>query len=178
MTNENWRGGNRRKQSRRGEQRGRPEKQGRGKPARGGNGADSSGRGFSAIYGYGKTAKEQEKNNRARRPKWTAVKLRTDPIPEPVCPYCGAPIKELACAVSDKNGEAAHFECVQKRISAAERLEKGDTVTYIGGGRFGIVAFANPRVPKSFKIKKIIEWEKKDTHAEWRDGIADHFSLT
>ncbi|MDR1257307.1 MAG: hypothetical protein LBJ86_06130 [Spirochaetaceae bacterium] len=185
MTNENWRGDNRRKPARRGgeQQRGRAEKPERGKPARNGGMAASDSRndrrGFLAAGSdYKKTGKEQEKNSRARRPKWTAAKLRTDPIPAPACPYCGESIKDLACAVSDKNGQAAHFECVQQRISAAETLEKGDTVTYLGGGRFGIVAFENPRAPKRFKVKKIIEWEKKDNHAEWRGRIADHFSLT
>jgi hypothetical protein len=129
---------------------------------------------------YKKSGKEHEKNNKSLnpRPKWNAAKLRTDPIPTPVCPYCGLPIKDLASALSGSDGKAVHFECVQKRIAAAEALEKGDTVIYIGGGRFGIVYFENPQIPRSFKVKKIIEWEQKDNRASWRDHIADHFSLT
>ncbi|MDR0382712.1 MAG: hypothetical protein LBH50_01860 [Spirochaetaceae bacterium] len=187
MTNENWSGDKRRKPSRRGsrQQRGQPEKPERGQSFRYGDAtrddSRNTGRSFPGNGGNNrKTGKEQEKNNKnfGRRPKWTAAKLRTDPIPTPLCPCCKEPIKDLACAIMDKNGEAVHFECVQKRISAEETLEKGDTVTYIGGGRFGIMTFENPRVLKSFKIKKIIEWEKKDERAEWRGNIADHFSLT
>jgi hypothetical protein len=165
---ENWRGDKRYKSSRRSDQqqRGQSEKSGRGRSGRNGDATGSRsqnvGRGFSWSEGeYKKTKKEREKNNRnfGRRPKWTAVKLRTDPIPTPLCPYCNEIIKDLACAIANKEGEAAHFECVRKRIAATETLEKGDIVTYIGGGRFGILTFENshiPNVPKRFKLKKII----------------------
>jgi hypothetical protein len=72
---------------------------------------------------------------------------------------------------------------VAAKIAGEERLEKGDTVTYIGGGRFGIVHFRSG-VPgkggdgKTFTIKKIIEWENKDNRAEWRSTISDHYSVT
>lgn len=135
------------------------------------------------IGGHGgpkKTGKEQGKNDKGAgaRPKWTAAKLRSDPIPSPLCVYCEKPIKELASALTDSNGEAIHFECVQKRIAAMESLGKDDTVTYIGGGRFGVVHFGNSRGTGKFTIKKIIEWEQKDKRAPWRGHIADHFSLT
>jgi hypothetical protein len=72
---------------------------------------------------------------------------------------------------------------VAAKIAQEEPLEKGDTVTYIGGGRFGIVHFSSG-VPgrsengKTFEIKKIIEWENKDNRAEWRSTISDHYSVT
>jgi hypothetical protein len=176
MTNENWRGDNRRRKS------GQRNQQFSNK---GGLSENSSRHGRQNPGGRGsdhkKTGKEQEKSAKgfnAARPRWTAVKLRSDPIPTPLCVYCKEPIKELASAIMDKDGEALHFECVQKRIAAAEFLGKGDTVTYIGGGRFGIVRFENPNVLRKFKIKKIIEWEQKDKRAPWRGHIADHFSLT
>ncbi|MDR2445103.1 MAG: hypothetical protein LBD44_04120 [Spirochaetaceae bacterium] len=127
-----------------------------------------------------KTGNENGKNAQGlnNRPKWKATKLRSDPIPTPLCAYCKEPIKDLATAITNREGEAIHFECAQKRIAAAEALGKGDTVTYIGGGRFGIVCFENPQIPLKFKIKKIIEWEQKDKRAPWRGHIADHFSLT
>jgi hypothetical protein len=120
------------------------------------------------------------------RPKWTAPMLSTDPIPVPDCPYCGKPIKDLSTAISDKNsGTAVHFDCVIARIAENENTEKGDVISYIGGGRFGIVHFSNAsdlpgRSPalRKFTIKKIFEWEDKENRADWRKSIADHYSLT
>jgi hypothetical protein len=183
MMNENWRGDNKRhRQSRNGghARTRRPygdhsEQSSGEQPQRNGNNL-----GTSAYKKTGKEGKENEKNNKNLNPrlKWTSVKLRTDPIPTPECPYCGEPIKDLASAFSGANGKAVHFECVQKHIAAAESLEKGDTVVYIGGGRFGVVYFDNQQIPRAFKIKKVIEWEQKDSRASWRGHIADHFSLT
>jgi hypothetical protein len=105
--------------------------------------------------------------------------MSTEPIPVPECPYCGKPIRDLAAAFSDKSsGEAVHFDCVISRIVENETLERGDTVTYIGGGRFGIVHFANSQDTRNFTIKKIFEWEDKENRAEWRGSLADHYSIT
>jgi hypothetical protein len=112
--------------------------------------------------------------------------MSTEPIPAPDCPYCGKPIKDLSAALSDKSsGLAVHFDCVIARIAENEILEKGDAVTYIGGGRFGVVHFSNSsdfpgRSPAShkFTIKKIFEWEDKENRADWRRFIADHYSVT
>ena len=120
------------------------------------------------------------------RPKWVPPKFNTNPLPVPDCPWCGKPIRDISQAIADKDtGEPIHFECVTARISEIESLEKGDTVTYIGGGRFGIVNFGNSAVnPKDtqqenreFTIKKIIEWENKEKKAEWRSEICDHYSV-
>jgi hypothetical protein len=81
--------------------------------------------------------------------------------------------------VTDRvTGAPAHFDCILSRIAENERLEKGDAVTYIGGGRFGIVHFVNPQDTRNFKVKRIIEWEEKGNRADWRQIVADHFSLT
>jgi hypothetical protein len=120
------------------------------------------------------------------RPAWIPPKVSTDPIPSPDCPFCGKPIKDLSAALSDTaTGQAVHFDCVVARIAGEEILEKGDAVTYIGGGRFGIVHFnAQEGGRKSsgrsgnFKIKKILEWEDKEHRADWRKNIADHYSVT
>jgi len=117
--------------------------------------------------------------------------MNTEPLPVPDCPWCGKPIRDLSQAIADKNtGTPVHFECVTARLAEDERLEKGDTISYIGGGRFGIVCFGGEINPKDspdrpslsgrhdFKIKKIIEWENKDTRAEWRSVICDHYSVT
>jgi len=89
--------------------------------------------------------------------------------------------------MTDKDtGAPVHFECVTARIAGGENLEKGEVLTYIGGGRFGIVSFGysgestgeSHPVGHDFKIKKIIEWENMDKRAEWRSVICEHFSIT
>jgi hypothetical protein len=85
----------------------------------------------------------------------------------------------MAAALNDKfSGAPVHFDCVIARIGENEALEKGDAVTYIGGGRFGVVHFNNPQDTKNFKVKKILEWEDKENRALWRRDISDHYSLT
>jgi hypothetical protein len=113
------------------------------------------------------------------RPRWTPPKTPSTPLPVPDCPYCGKPIKDISAAISDKNsGEPVHFDCVIARIAESEALEQGDTVTYIGGGRFGIVHFNNPQNLQDFKIKKIFEWEDKENRSEWRRSVSDYYSVT
>jgi hypothetical protein len=81
--------------------------------------------------------------------------------------------------MTDKNtGEPVHLDCVIGRIAGGEILEPGDVVSYIGGGRFGVVHFNDSRDLQNFKIKKILEWEDKDNRAEWRRSISDHYSVT
>jgi hypothetical protein len=176
MTNESWKGGDKRKQSRCGSaqpNKRQNETAGRA-PPNSGHGAGERGNNSKKA---GKDYEKSNKNNNAR-PKWKYPKARTEPMPILVCPYCKELIKDLTSAISNKEGEAAHFECVQKYIASRETIEKGDSISYIGGGRFGIVAFDNPHNPRDFKIKKIIEWEEKDNPATWRKRLADRFSLT
>ncbi|MDR0597323.1 MAG: hypothetical protein LBG14_02325 [Treponema sp.] len=136
---------------------------------------------------WGKEAKKKggnprftrAKENMANRPKWVPPAMSSEPIPEPACPYCGKPIRDLSAALSDRNsGEAIHFDCVLGRLRENETLERGDAVTYIGAGRFGVVHFANPNDPRGFAIKRIFEWEDKENRAEWRKSLADHYSIT
>jgi len=113
------------------------------------------------------------------RPKWVPPQIPSMVMPVPECPFCGKPIRDLVSALTDKKtGAAAHFDCIIARLAENEVLDKGDSVSYIGGGRFGIVHFNNPADFKKFIIKKIIEWENKDDRPEWRAAITDHFSVT
>ncbi|MDR2758970.1 MAG: hypothetical protein LBB78_06295 [Spirochaetaceae bacterium] len=120
------------------------------------------------------------------RPKWIPPKISADPIPAPDCPFCNKPIKDLSTALSDKaTGQAVHFDCAVAKIAGEETLERGDTITYIGGGRFGIVQFSaqeggrkGSEGSRNFTIKKILEWEDKEHRADWRKNIADHYSVT
>ena len=145
--------------------------------------SDGSNRG-----GFTKRGGENTREERAsyvERPRWVPPKMSTEPLPVSVCPWCGKTIRDMSSAIADKDtGEPVHFDCVAARIAFGEKLEKGETVAYIGGGRFGIVAFGSGGVPQNktehgdFTIKKIIEWENKDKRAEWRSLICDHFSVT
>jgi hypothetical protein len=100
-------------------------------------------------------------------------------MPVHECSWCGKPINDISTALSDKNtGRPVHFDCVISRIVEMETLENHDCICYIGGGRFGVVHYNNPPDTRNFTIKKILEWENKDNHFEWRQSICEHFSLT
>jgi hypothetical protein len=119
----------------------------------------------------------EAKSKNSDRPRWTPPKLSTEPLPAPGCPYCGKPIKDISLAISDKNsGEAVHFDCVIARLNQGENLEPGDTISYLGGGRFGVVHVSSNN--HGFSIKKVFEWENKENRAEWRQAVSDHFSVT
>jgi len=111
--------------------------------------------------------------------RWTAPVPPANPITTPDCPWCGKPIKDITTAISDKEtGNPVHFDCVLARISEMEPLETNDSVCYIGGGRFGIIHYNNPPDTRDFTVKKIFEWETKETTNEWRRPISEYFSIT
>ena len=124
-----------------------------------------------------------EKAPHVERPKWLPPKQNTDPLPASDCLWCGKPIRDISSAIADKDtGNPVHFDCVAARIAFGEKLEKGDTIAYIGGGRFAVVNFGTPgaslAAERNFAIKKIIEWENKDKRADWRTVISEHYSVT
>jgi hypothetical protein len=113
------------------------------------------------------------------RPKWLPPKVSHEPLPLLECAFCGKSIKDVPLAITEKSsGNSLHFDCVIAQIMKNERMEKGDIVSYIGGGRFGVVHFDNPHDHRKFKIKKIFEYEQKDVRAEWRNILADRYSTT
>ena len=144
------------------------------------NNNPNSASGFNRHRGNSK--RRTEKPKIIERPKWTPPQINTKPLPVPDCSWCGKPIREISQAINDnQTGLPVHFDCVTARISENERLEKGDSVTYIGGGRFGIVNFnnsGNTQPGNGFKIKKIIEWEDNEKKAGWRNEICENFSVT
>ena len=94
-----------------------------------------------------------------------------------VCEKCGQVITELSSAINDRvSGNPIHFDCALEELKKSEKLEEGDTITYIGQGRFGIVNHPNPHDMKHFTIKKIIEWEDKEKKADWRTQMAELYS--
>ena len=122
---------------------------------------------------------EKRKGGFFERPKWVPPKPPAFSLPQASCSWCDKPIKDITAAICDPDtGKPVHFDCVINRIIERENLESGDTVSYIGGGRFGIIHYNNPPDSRDFKIKKIFEWEKKENRSEWRVTISDHFSVT
>ena len=142
-----------------------------------------------------------KKNDENTKHKWAPPRISQEVLPAFNCPYCGKPIRDVTSAIEDKEtGVPIHFDCVTLRIGFGEKLEKGEAIVYIGGGRFGIVSFGSSKDSSSkqegasesdnsraarrgpthetrdFKIKKIIEWEKKDNRAQWRSVISEHYS--
>jgi hypothetical protein len=61
----------------------------------------------------------------------------------------------MSTAIADKDtGVPVHFDCVTSRIAFGEKLDKGESVAYIGGGRFGIVSFSgSASIPRSFPVE-------------------------
>lgn len=94
-----------------------------------------------------------------------------------VCDKCGQVITDLSTALMDRTTQKPiHFDCVLKELNQQETLAEGDRLTYIGKGRFGIVNFPNIHDMKHFTIKKIIEWENRETKGEWRNQMAELYS--
>ncbi|MDR2965999.1 MAG: hypothetical protein LBU88_09510 [Treponema sp.] len=115
-------------------------------------------------------------------PRWTAPELPpVSPITTPDCKWCGKQITDITTAICDKDGgQPVHFDCVLARITETEHLETNDAICYIGGGRFGVVHYNNPQDKRDFSIKRILEWEAKETNvnSDWRKPISEYFSLT
>jgi hypothetical protein len=122
---------------------------------------------------------KHEKNRLNERLRWTAPVPPSNPAASPDCPWCGKQITDLTAAITDKeSGLPVHFDCVVGRIAAMETLDPNDSVSYIGGGRCGILHYNNPPDTRDFVIKKIVEWEIKETNTKWRRPFSEYFSVT
>jgi len=95
----------------------------------------------------------------------------------PTCPLCGKPVYDLSTALSSgkEEGEPAHFDCVLDRVAAAEPLEPGEKVVYLGSGSFAVVVFKD-RSESSFTVKRRIQWEKEGEKKEWRKGLSSRIA--
>lgn len=94
-----------------------------------------------------------------------------------ICAKCGQIITEVTSALSDKSsGKPIHFECALSEVEKNESLEPNEKIAYIGQGRFGVLNYENPRDQRHFTIKKIIEWEDRDSQSEWRKEISELYS--
>lgn len=125
---------------------------------------------------------------------------------EPVeCFFCGKPVTDVASALADKTTDKpVHFDCVLDYLAEHETLSAGQSISYIGQGRFAVISSKVPAsvqgaaasgaaaagsaasgtagavaagVPSPrFVIERIIEWEPRDKKYEWRANIADAYS--
>lgn len=139
----------------------------------------SGGKKSADFASMGDTKLEKKRGALYERPKWVPPQPSSVPMPVASCAWCDKPIKDISTAISEPDtGKPVHFDCVIDRIVKRENLESGDTVSYIGGGRFGIVHFNNPPDTRDFKIKKVFEWEDKENRSDWRVTISDIFSVT
>lgn len=109
---------------------------------------------------------------------------------EPVeCSFCGKPVTDVASALADRTTDKpVHFDCVLDYLAEHETLSAGQSISYIGQGRFAVIS---SKVPASvqgtsaagvaaaglvaagapsprFVIERIIEWEPRDKKYEWR----------
>jgi hypothetical protein len=120
---------------------------------------------------------DKKKFSFADRPKWVPPAASSEAVPERSCTLCGKKIESMAEAIGKTGStDTFHIDCLIKKLSEREKLEPGDAVYYIGGGRFGIIHLDENRSTK-FTIKRVIEWEARDERQDWRKIIADHFSI-
>jgi hypothetical protein len=135
----------------------------------------------SADYSFESDGKfEKKRTGFVERPKWVPPPKQPAPsLPAISCVWCGKPIDDMSTAVTEPaSGKPVHFDCAINHIIEEEVLERGDTVSYIGGGRFGVIHFNNPPDTRDFRIKKILEWENRENRSEWRTAISDYFTVT
>ncbi len=124
-------------------------------------------------------SRQEPKKQKRPESRFSAVRdlPRPPALPTPVCPRCGEIIRDIPSALSDRaTGSPMHFDCVLDFLKGAERLSEGETLSYIGQGRFAVMRFENPADPKTFKIVRTIEWEGRESRAEWRVEIASGYS--
>lgn len=148
----------------------------------------------------------RRRNNRRRKdaPRKSGSQYAERPVEriklyegEPVeCSFCGKLVTDVASALADKTTDKpVHFDCVLNYLAEHETLNDGQSISYIGQGRFAVISSKVPGaaaetagglvaagavaagVPSPrFVIERIIEWEPRDKKYEWRVNIADAYS--
>lgn len=115
---------------------------------------------------------ENRESNQERLKAIEEIKTRKN-----ICPMCNLPITDIASSLTDKKtNQPVHFDCVLEEVRKNEKINENEKIAYIGQGRFGILYYENIRDQKHFTIKKIIEWEDKETKSQWRGEISDLYS--
>lgn len=98
-----------------------------------------------------------------------AVKLVQEP--HPTCPICGQPIDLIEESLTNGAGQYCHFDCVLDQLKSQEQLSEGQSISYIGSGRFAVVA---KNEQGSYTIVKEIPYESReqfDAMKKYVEGI-------
>ena len=138
------------------------------------NSKDSSKEKFKSFLETSKLniASENSENQKKKEQAIQEFKSR-----EIICPICSKQILDVASALGDKSsGNPVHFECAMAHLEKTETVGQNEKICYIGQGRFGILYFENPRDQRHFTIKKIIEWENRDSKLDWRSEMSSLYS--
>ena len=88
--------------------------------------------------------------------------------PHPLCAYCGKEIENIASSFSVQDGGYAHFDCVLGRIRESEKPSEGETVSYIGSGRFAVVG---KNEEGKLSIVKVIPVETPDALRAMKENV-------
>ncbi len=96
--------------------------------------------------------------------------------PPRACVLCGKPIFDLAGALANKDsGDPVHFDCALERVLAAEALEAGEKIVYLGAGCFGVVEYKKGN-DGGFIVKRRIRWEKEGEKQLWRKDLSSYIT--
>jgi hypothetical protein len=95
------------------------------------------------------------------------------------CPHCSLVIEDISSALTDPmSGAPIHFDCVLDILKERVHCTPGETIAYIGQGKFAVVS-VDLGENRHFSIRKTIDWEKSDktdAPAAWRGEMAGLYS--
>ncbi len=115
-----------------------------------------------------------------KRPESPRPQIQVPPratTPSFSCALCEKPILDLTGAITDKeSGQPVHFDCALERVTAAESLEPGEKIAYLGSGCFGVVTQIEGRPEGAFTVKRRIQWEKEGEKKDWRKLLSSHIT--
>ena len=118
-------------------------------------------------------SKSRSRRRNERRNRNRPNKGLRERITGPECSICNKPIRDVSSAINDQESEnPAHFDCILKKLSESESLEKQEKIVYLGSGNFGIVKITNN---KKFEIVKKIQYENTEDIIKWRKEMRFKF---
>jgi hypothetical protein len=89
-----------------------------------------------------------------------------------VCPLCNNPVRDAKTAILHRaTGSPAHFDCILRELTQGESLEKGEKITYLGKGTFGVLSYRNASSQLPYLIRKRIHYEDQEKRASWRAPV-------
>lgn len=125
---------------------------------------------------------KDKKNNRYKgknRPSWRSGgyrKKKSNTVALFTCTVCSEGVKEVGNAI-DYMGGPAHFDCVIRSLTEKEDLKKGEKITYIGSGRFGVINNKKNDSGVPFTLLREIDVEDRDKELPWRDSRKINVSI-